>query len=66
MAAHELLRDAGLDVSSFGISSRVKFPGLTQDAPNTYEFGTPYATMCEDLRREDEAFYVSASQFLCN
>ena len=65
LAAHELLRDAGMDVSSFGVASRVKIPGLTQDAPNTYDFGVPYATICEDLRRKDEAFYVSALQSSC-
>eukprot|EP00212_Chloropicon_laureae_P008159 CAMPEP_0197489980 /NCGR_PEP_ID=MMETSP1311-20131121/4640_1 /TAXON_ID=464262 /ORGANISM="Genus nov. species nov., Strain RCC856" /LENGTH=190 /DNA_ID=CAMNT_0043034401 /DNA_START=69 /DNA_END=641 /DNA_ORIENTATION=- len=57
MEAHNLLKNEGLDVESYGVGSRVKMPGPTAREPNVYPFGTPYATMYEDLKRKDEALY---------
>lgn len=46
-----------LQVSSYGTNGHVKLPGTNQREPNVYEFGTPYADICEDLRQKDEDFY---------
>lgn len=59
MAAHELLKEKGYDVDSYGTGSSVKLPGKSMHQPNVYPFGTPYATMAADLKAKDAVFYTS-------
>jgi RNA polymerase II subunit A C-terminal domain phosphatase SSU72 len=58
MEAHHLAQKAGIQVSSYGAGSRVRLPGLTQDDPRVFEFGTPYHVMFRNLYNEDTAFYA--------
>ncbi|TVU51082.1 hypothetical protein EJB05_02488, partial [Eragrostis curvula] len=53
MEAHSLLGRAGLDVASYGTGTHVKLPGPSIHEPNVYDFGTPYGTIYDDLRRKD-------------
>ncbi|KAJ1686197.1 hypothetical protein LUZ63_017587 [Rhynchospora breviuscula] len=57
MEAHTLLKRHGLDVASYGTGAHVKLPGPSLHEPNVYEFGTPYKTMYEELRRKDPDLY---------
>lgn len=43
----------GLQVRSFGTGTNVRLPGPSQDRPNVYEFGTPYAHILQDLKKKD-------------
>lgn len=57
MEAHAQFLKQGMDVSSYGTSTRVKLPGPSIAEPNVYEFGTPYRVMFDDLRRRDPNLY---------
>lgn len=59
MAAHEALCDLGVQVESYGTGTAVRLPGPTADKPNVYDFGTPYASMYEELLRKDERLYTA-------
>jgi hypothetical protein len=48
-----LLREGYTNLSSFGTSNKCKLPGPSIDKPNVYPFGTPYAKIYEDLKRQD-------------
>jgi len=58
MEAHKLLKEGNYNVSSYGVGSHVKLPGPSADAPNKYDFGTPYTEILEDLKAKDTALYV--------
>ena len=53
MEAHAVLGRAALDVESYGTGSQVKLPGPSMHEPNVYDFGTPYGSIYDDLRRKD-------------
>ncbi|EKX53726.1 hypothetical protein GUITHDRAFT_64039 [Guillardia theta CCMP2712] len=57
MEAHKQLLHSGFNVTSFGTGTNVRLPGPSQDKPNVYEFGTPYAEILVDLQRKDENLY---------
>merc|ERR1711916_294594 len=57
-AAHKRLVDAGyVNCKSYGTGKKVRLPGPSVDRPNVYDFGTPYATILDDLIRKDEHLY---------
>ncbi|KAK9817809.1 hypothetical protein WJX72_002542 [[Myrmecia] bisecta] len=58
MEAHALLKKENYQVSSFGVGGHVKLPGPSQREPNVYNFGTPYETIFEDLRRQNPELYT--------
>eukprot|EP00475_Leptophrys_vorax_P029293 TRINITY_DN42849_c0_g1_i1.p1 TRINITY_DN42849_c0_g1~~TRINITY_DN42849_c0_g1_i1.p1 ORF type:complete len:235 (-),score=43.59 TRINITY_DN42849_c0_g1_i1:28-732(-) len=57
MEAHDLAFRHGFQVSSYGAGSRVRLPGMTQDDPKVFEFGTPYHEMFKRLYEENFHFY---------
>jgi hypothetical protein len=57
MEAHDLAFRNGFQVSSYGAGSRVRLPGMTQDDPRVFEFGTPYHEMFKRLYEENFHFY---------
>ena len=58
MAAHALLENANLDVSSFGAGNSVKIPGASRDDPNVYRFDEDsYRDILDDLKSRDEKLY---------
>ncbi|QDZ19272.1 subunit A of RNA polymerase II [Chloropicon primus] len=57
MDAHNLLKEAGLEVDSYGVGSQVKLPGPSAHEPNVYPFGTPYEVIYDDLRAKDRSLY---------
>eukprot|EP00238_Polyblepharides_amylifera_P000575 CAMPEP_0196571078 /NCGR_PEP_ID=MMETSP1081-20130531/1243_1 /TAXON_ID=36882 /ORGANISM="Pyramimonas amylifera, Strain CCMP720" /LENGTH=111 /DNA_ID=CAMNT_0041887845 /DNA_START=486 /DNA_END=818 /DNA_ORIENTATION=- len=58
MEAHNLLKDKGFCVSSYGVGSHVKLPGATAKTPNSYVFGTSYAFILDDLKGKDNELYT--------
>jgi RNA polymerase II subunit A C-terminal domain phosphatase SSU72 len=56
---HELTRNSGYNVCSFGTGSAVRMPGKTPDKPNVYQFGTPYDDMYKDLFYKDKTLYTA-------
>lgn len=58
MEAHNVLKNAGYNLKSFGTGKAVKMPGPTPDRPNVYEFGTPYDEMYRDLYFKDKKLYT--------
>mmetsp|Transcript_37694 Transcript_37694/g.63442 ORF Transcript_37694/g.63442 Transcript_37694/m.63442 type:complete len:192 (+) Transcript_37694:327-902(+) len=61
MEAHNTLKDANFQVSSYGVGSHVKLPGPNAKSPNTYPFGTPYQFIYDDLKAKDEELYTRNS-----
>ncbi|SCU87013.1 LAFA_0E04192g1_1 [Lachancea sp. 'fantastica'] len=59
MESHRILKEAGYDVSSYGTGSAVRLPGLSEDKPNVYSFGTPYNDIFNDLRSQSVERYKS-------
>jgi len=59
MAAHyECIKKGIKYLTSYGTGSKVRIPSKRQHKPFEYEFGTPYKEMLEDLKREDENYYI--------
>lgn len=58
MEAHHVLKSEGLEVESYGVGSQVKIPGTSANRPNIYPFGTPYRSIYEQLKAENEAAYA--------
>lgn len=52
--AHEMLRQRGFNVESYGSGSHVKIPGPSIEEPNVYEFGeATYDSIYKDLLQKD-------------
>lgn len=65
MEAHKLLAAEGLQVTSYGVGSKVKLPGPRADAPNVYEFDSiSYRDIHRDLLIADPELY-NDSGLLC-
>lgn len=58
-AAHDQLHAAGLRVCSYGAGLRVSFPGHTPTTPRVFAFATPYETMHQQLKKEDEELFTN-------
>lgn len=54
-----MLSHAGMQVISGGTGSMVRLPGPTADQPNSYQFGTPYEVMYQDLLHKDSQLYTA-------
>lgn len=59
MEAHKLLKEAGLQVQSFGVNTRVKLPGESADSPNQYDFDSvSYSEIYQDLEQKNRQHYT--------
>lgn len=58
LEAHDLLKQKGFNVSSYGTSSQCKLPGPSPDKPNTFAFGTPYESMYQSLKAQNYELYL--------
>ncbi|KAJ2734050.1 RNA polymerase II subunit A C-terminal domain phosphatase [Coemansia sp. BCRC 34962] len=52
MEGHFQLKKHGYNVQSYGTGAQVRLPGPTQANANSYNFGTPYAHINNDLRTQ--------------
>ena len=59
MAAHQEIHLRGYQVKSYGTGKEVKLPGPSAMEPQVFAFNTPYEEMMNELRRRDEALYMS-------
>jgi RNA polymerase II subunit A C-terminal domain phosphatase SSU72 len=58
MEAHGALALRGYAVKSYGTGSHVRLPGLSADRPAVFDFGVPYETMSDELRRTNVQAYT--------
>ncbi|EFA83602.1 hypothetical protein PPL_02668 [Heterostelium album PN500] len=57
--AHNLFLLKGYrNIRSFGTSGNCKLPGPSQDRPNIFPFGTPYQSIHESLRQQNQELYT--------
>lgn len=58
MQSHKILIDNGYyKVCSFGTGNTVNVPGIDENKPKMYEFGTLYETILKEVVEEDQVFY---------
>ena len=55
MQGHFVLEKENYKVESFVIGSKVRLHSKNPASPNTYDFGTPYEKIYNDLATEDES-----------
>lgn len=58
MATHLALKNNGFNVQSFGTATQVRLPS-PDGKDHAFPFGTPYAKMLKELRRNNEAWYAA-------
>ncbi|KYR01144.1 hypothetical protein DLAC_02249 [Tieghemostelium lacteum] len=57
--AHYLFMTEGFkNIRSFGTSTHCKLPGPSIDKPNIFSFGTPYQSIHENLKQQNQELYI--------
>lgn len=58
MEAHAVLAKKNFDVKSYGTGKMIRIPGPSKNVPNSYEFGTSYEDIYQDLVKKDKKMYT--------
>ncbi|OLY82038.1 RNA polymerase II subunit A C-terminal domain phosphatase SSU72 [Smittium mucronatum] len=64
MEGHLVLANKNMNVKSFGTGSKVRLPGDSIDRPVVYDFGTPYESIYNELKRKNAPMYKKNGLFL--